>query len=207
MPGSFARVGSLLFVGVLTVSAGGGQPPGDPKDEPKLSKAHRPAYTAFPDLKPPISEQVKVNKADGSVETVVVEKGAVPLPPWPTAAADAPPLRKLQFEQLEEGRAYVARCKEILRIGSITIQFIRDYFDMTVEVYRLAAEMEDKPAKRVPWYEARVRKLKEFEQLIVLRVGTGSSPPQDLDMARFRRLQAEIDLTKLRAEVEKAGAK
>jgi hypothetical protein len=199
--GSLTRACLLVLVAAVSVSASGGQPAEDQKDERKPER-FRPSYTAFPDIKSPAIGLQELKRDQGNDD-----KNAVPLPPWPTVAANAPQLRKIQFEQLQESRDYLERVKEVLRIGSYNFQFIRDYVNMTVEVYRLAAELEEKPAKRVPWYEARVRKLKELERSVELRVEQGTEPPQGLPLARFHRLQAEIDLTKLKAEVEKAGGK
>jgi hypothetical protein len=196
----------LLFVACVSASVGGGQPGDDKKPESPPEKP-RPSYTAFPDLKPPTIERKQVINPDGTPQTVLVEKDAVPLPPWPTMAAGAPQLRKLQFEQLQEGREYLERIKKVLQIGAYNAQFFRDYIDMTAEVYRLAAELEEQPARRIPWYEARVRKLKEFEHFAEIRYRESHDPPQAVNLARFSRLRAEIELTKLKTEVEKAGGK
>ena len=178
------RASLLLLVAALTISTSSGQPRDAKKEEPKI-KGERPDYTAFPDLKP----------------------AGIELPPLPAVAADAPPLRKVQYEQAQAGLAYLAHTKEVIRVGNWDKSFFREYLLMSEETFRVAAELEDKPAKRVPWYEARVRGLKEFEQFTELRVRSGTEPPQGLPAARFARLQAEADLLKLKAEVEKAGGK
>ena len=89
---------------------------------------------------------------------------------FPFVAADAPLLRKLQLEQLYVGLDYLFRVDEIIRIGSYNRQFLRKNIEMASDVYRVAAELEDTPAKRLPWYEARVRKEKEFERFMEMRV-------------------------------------
>ena len=196
----------LLLVGGLAVSTGSGQPPEAPKNLKIVpTKWSRPDYTAFPDLKPPTSERKEVKKADGTTVIVVEEKGVVPLPEIPALAADAPPLRKVRFEQLHAGLSCLARMKAAFDIGHYTPSDFQDYITTAVDTYRVAAELEDKPAKRIPWYEARIRKLKEFEQFTSLRVNNGTAGPRALDLARFQRLEAEAELLKLKEEVEKPG--
>src|SRR5262245_7262536 len=59
----------------------------DPKVGPSSpTPLDRADYTAFPDLKPPTVERKEVRKADGTVEIVIEEKGAVPLPELPPLA-------------------------------------------------------------------------------------------------------------------------
>jgi hypothetical protein len=196
----------FAFAAALSVSTGVGQPPTDKKAAPKPQEPPGP-YTAFPDLKAPTTERAEVTNPDGTTRIVLVEKNTITLPPWPKVAADAPPLRKLLFEQMKEGRDYLDKINEVIRLGAYDMRLLREYAVMTVDVYGLAAELEEQPAKRVPWFEARVRKLKELEQLVDLGVRAGSEPSRSTNLARFQRLQAEVDLIKLKAEVEKAGKK
>ncbi len=135
------------------------------------------------------------------------EKARDTPPALPTAAADAPPLRKAQVELVREGVDYIARCKELMRTGAWAVSDFRKYADVLTETCRVAAELEEKPAKRVPWYELRVQRMKDVENLISQGVKVGNVAPQELNLIRFQRLQAEIDLLKLKAEVEKAGGK
>jgi hypothetical protein len=196
----------FVFVAALAVSVGSGQPSGDKKTEPK-PRDQPGSYTAFPDLKPPSTERAEAKNPDGTTRVVVIERNAITLPPWPRVAADAPPLRKLLFEQMREGRDYIDKINEAIRQGAYDMRLLREFATMTVEVYGLAAELEDQPAKRVPWFEARVRKLKELEQFVDLGVRAGAEASRSSNLARFQRLQAEVDLIKLKAEVEKAGKK
>lgn len=187
----------LVFVSLLAASAGSGQPTDKKKQlRPPPIPADRlpagpPFDTAFPDLKPRIPDE-KYNVPD------------LPLPPFPVLAADAPMLRKVQYEQLREGLSYLYRVETRIQLGAFDQGSFREYLLMTEVVFRAAAELEDTPAKRVPWYETRVRILKELERFTKLRVDLGGAPPQDLHSARFARLQAEADLLKLKAEAEKA---
>ncbi|QJW96182.1 hypothetical protein [Frigoriglobus tundricola] len=188
---SVTRTCLLLCVAAFTISVGSGQPLDGNKEGPKL-RTVRPTYTAFPDLKSRNWSEIKDGKA-------------APVPPAPAIAADAPPLLKVRYEQFQEGLAFQDRVEEIIRLGVYDSRSFREYLSMTTETYRLAAGLEEKPAKRVPWYETRVVRLKEFEKFIEMRVQNGFDPPQNLHAARFSRLQAEADLLQLKAEVEKAA--
>jgi hypothetical protein len=172
-----------LVGAALGASVGNGAQSGEPK-----AQKDQGSYTAFPDIKPGTGDK----------------KDDVALPPLPAVAADAPPLRKVQFEQLKEGLDFLRKSEEIMRLGAGDVAMLRDYAYVASDVYRLAADLEDKPARRVPWYEARVRKLKEFETSVERGWRRGVMPSQALNVARFQRLQAEADLLRLKEEVEKA---
>jgi hypothetical protein len=177
------RLSLLLLVATLAISVGHGQPPDGKKAGPKAAGANLP-YTAFPDLKP-----------------------SAELPLFPVVAADAPPLRKVQAEQVREGMAFLANVKETARLGVSDIDTLVGAQIFAADVYRIAAELEDTPAKRVAWYEARVRTMKEAEQTIEQGVRSGVSTRQNLHALRFARLQTEADLLLLKSEIEKAKGK
>jgi hypothetical protein len=195
------RLAILPALAALTASVGAG-PPALPKVEVK-PRDLKPTYTAFPDLTPTARERKTVTKTDGQPAVVVVEKGAAPLPPLPKVADDAPPLHRVQYEQLKEGMAYLSQAEEIIRLGAWDIELLRDYAIMASAVYAVAAELEEVPARRVPWFEARVRKLKEFEGYVERSVRAGGTASQALNVARFQRLGAETDLLRLKADLEK----
>jgi hypothetical protein len=68
--------------------------------------------------------------------------------------------------------------------------------------------MEATPAARVAWYEERVVLAKAFEEFMRIQVlRDGNQPPHALHLARFRRLQAETELLKLKEEVGKGEKK
>jgi hypothetical protein len=199
--GDTKRPGERLRIGPTNLSPGAILSEDEIRSHPEL-KDLASSLTAFPDLKPAYPERKQVTDPDGTTRTVIEEKGGVPLPPMPTVAADAPALRKVRFEELRACLRYIARVRETIRIGSWTSQFFSDYMNVIAETYRVAADLEEVPARRVPWYEARVRNFKELERFTTIRVLNGSDPPQRLDAARFERLRAEADLLVLIAEVE-----
>lgn len=218
MRSALVRTLLLLSVAAFAVSVGSGQPPTvpipvepitDPFDpaevpkQPKVSVKIPPTpydykgYTAFPDLKPPTRE----HKREPNGMVTVEEKGVVPLPPLPVLADDAPPLRKVQYARVQAGLSYLYRVKQLEQIIGRNSDSERN-ITIAAEVYSAAAELEDTPAKRVPWYQARVRSLKDAEEYIKQRVQVGTAGPQQLDYATFARLDAEADLLKLKTEAE-----
>lgn len=206
----FTRAGLLVLVGTLSLSAASAPPASDPQPAPK-NKVEiiglRKEFTAFPDIKAPTVERKEVTKPDGTIETVIEERGVVPLPAMPTIAADAPLLRKVKYEQLQEGLAYINRVKDLIQRGAWSAQFFTEYMEVIAQVYLVASELEDKLEKRILWHEARVREYKTFEKFMHIRVLNGTDPPSRLHLVRFQRLQTEADLLKLKAEVDKAGGK
>ena len=199
MTTSFVRT-ALLFLGaIFAASVGHGQPA--PTREPV--EGVRPSYTAFPDIKPTRQHAV-VRGADGT-ERVVIEKAAeVPFPRLPVVAADSSPLRRVQFEQIQVGLDYLGRMKEIARLGAEDPNDIRTIAAVASEVCLIASELEETPAKRVAWFEARVRVLKEGEESVTAYVLKGTLPVTTLHGARFERLRAEADLLRLKEEIEKS---
>jgi hypothetical protein len=148
----------------------------------------RPRFTAFPDLKPP---------DDPRAEAL--------FPALPELPADAPVLRKVLRAQAHEGFSYLARIHEVIRIGSWSGGFFFDTVLLASETYTVAAEIEGRLVNRIPWYEERVRKLKELERLTETRVQKGADPPDRLNFVRFYRLQSELDLLTLKDAVARAG--
>ncbi len=156
-----------------------------------------------------VTGPTSVTKAEPPVATKIVpqEKEAGAMPAIPEVAADAPPLRKAQLELIREGLVYLKRCEDLIRADVWVVSDFYKFADVLTETCRVAAELEEKPAIRVRWYEARVRQMKEVETLIDRGVRGGSIAPQQLTLIRFQRHQAEVDLLKLKAEVEKPKEK
>jgi hypothetical protein len=165
-------------------------------------KGPRPFFTAFPNLKPPTIETGEFKNSDGVTQFAAREKDGVPLPRLPTVTG-APVLQKARLEQIRIGLSYLEHLSEVIRIGSWTAQSSPEYLEMVSGVYRCIAELENVPAKRIPWYEARVRTLKEFERFTETRVQNRTDMPQQLNNVHIHRLRAEAELLVLKAEVAK----
>ena len=199
MNASVVRTSFVVLCAVLAGSIGHGQP----ASTGIVVSGVRPYYTAFPDIKSARRAAV-VKNADG-VERVVIEQGKeIPFPKVPAVAAGADPLRKVQYEQVQEGLDYLARMKEIARLGAEDPKDVQPVALVAAEVCLVAAELEDAPAKRVAWFEARVRVLKDGEESVTAYVMKGNLPVSALHGARFARLRAEADLLRLKADIEKA---
>lgn len=161
-----------------------------------------PTYTAFPDLKPRTVEHIEVKNENGKTQRISRDKDVVPLPALPAVGADAPLMRKVLFEQLQVGLGYLDMQRASILRGTWTPDRFVGYVRMATEVYRIAFELEDSREKRVPWYEARVRTLKDIERFVGTHVPSGSDPPQNLNTVRVARLQAEAELLILKTELE-----
>lgn len=200
MNASSVRTSLFLIGAALAASVGHGRPAPPPEDTTPVAGV-RPYYTAFPDIKPPRLHTL-LKGADGAERVAVERADAVPRPKLPAVAADAPSLRKVQLAQIWEGLDYLERIKENARLGAQDPSDVQAVL-VAAEVCLVAAELEDAPAKRVAWFEARVRVLKEGEETVYAYVMRGVVPVTSLHIARFERLRAEADLLKLKAEVEK----
>jgi hypothetical protein len=191
---SSVRVGLVLAVCALALSVGRG--------EPNKKPALRPNYTAFPDHKHP---RGLVDVKEG--ERTFKREQTQPLPPPPLAelGANPTPLRRVRYELAQNGLQNLkfaggGMLREI--IGGPRPDYAEGSAAIT-ETHRLCADLEPTLAKRVPWYEARVRDLKEYERHIAVRVDFGSEAPHELSHIRFVRLRAEAELLELQAEVAK----
>lgn len=186
---------------VLVLALLVGQPP-KVTPVPKIE----PGYTAFPDVKPPPSwfndplyktdpgaARAKYNKAMDEL----IWKDFPPLLPH-----DATTLQKVQREQARAAQQYIQQMKVLIETGRWSSSDLQQFTAFAAEAFRVAAELVPTPAGRVRYYESRVILLKEIEQFTELRVTTGSDPPQNLSSARFTRLQAEVELLKLKESLK-----
>jgi hypothetical protein len=98
-----------------------------------------------------------------------------------------------------------ARSDEIRRLREWMRRFFPESVEAVADTFRCAAALEAHPADRVRWYEARVRKFKEFELFAEVRARNHHTPPTTLFFVRFWRLQAEAELLELLTEVKRAG--
>jgi len=114
------------------------------------------------------------------------------------------PLRKLQKERTRERAVAIALIKKVMETGSWAPAYFSDYIKLQVTLAENLAELMDKPEDRVKCYEMRVEALKEAERFTRIRVEAGNEVPQNLNIARAARIDAEIELLKLK-EAPKGG--
>jgi hypothetical protein len=184
-----------------------GPPPPQPRPFPRPVGSDSEPYTAFPELTFPLKWWKMPNDPPGRA-IMIPDDDAVfarlkallarPVPP------DAPPLRKVRLAQVYEGAVYVYMFGERMRIGFYTSTDYGRYVAIVADVFRAAAEVEDDPAGKVAFYEDRVRLLKVAEWYTVVRTNVGTDPPYALNETRFYRLQAEVELLKLKADLAAA---
>jgi hypothetical protein len=116
-------------------------------------------------------------------------------------------LRKLQKERCRERAHAIAQITGVIQIGAWNPTYYTDYIRLQMTFWENLAELADTPANKVKYYERRIDAAKEIEQFFTVRVNAGNEPPHTLSLARATRIDAEIDLLKLKAEVEKGGKK
>jgi hypothetical protein len=109
----------------------------------------------------------------------------------------------VRIAQVNEGTAFLLRTLDMLFVGRWTPPDFYNYVKVLADVYRVAAELETDPAERVAVLSEQVLMFKDAEQFTQARVEPGTDPPQQLNMARFYRLQAEVD--RIRAKEQARG--
>jgi hypothetical protein len=210
-----ARSCVCLLVTVLTAATSCAQPDGMfglmpdklyQGGDPVLETTSRRYYSAFPRIMAPRREWRSWQHTDGTEDRVLIYTGLGPRPVLPTLPAEAPALLKVRAAQVREGLIFLDRITELNHIGSWMARYDRQYANMLVAVYPIGAELEDQPAKRVRWHEARVRALKALERSVLIRTVNGDDPPQRYDATQFVRYGAEADLLALLAAVKRTGA-
>ena len=95
----------------------------------------------------------------------------------------------------------------MIELGKYSSTFYHDYAALQMTFWQNLAELMDKPAEKVKCYESRVEAAKEIERFIRIRVEAGNEPPQMLPITKANRIDAEIDLLRLKERLEKAGKK
>jgi hypothetical protein len=121
----------------------------------------------------------------------LIEKAATPDP------KDSD-LRKLMKERVRERAQYLVRVQEMIAIGRWDATFFSEVVKNEALLWENVAELLDQQADKVKCFEKRVEKFKEFEKFIAAGVDVGNQPPQNLNLAKAARLDAEIALLKLK---------
>lgn len=113
-------------------------------------------------------------------------------------AATDTPLRKLQKERVRQRAEYVARVREVMKVGRYNATEFVEYQKVQAVLAENLAELKDAAADKIKCYEMRVAALEEAERFIATRVSGGASFPQHLNLVKAARIDAEIDLVKLK---------
>jgi hypothetical protein len=172
-------------------------PPGPAGKAPPDGKSEPADFTAFPDLRVPLD---KNGFADLGMALGRFARG-YPRP----VPVDAPLPRKVKLAQLNHCARYVGDTLKVIQIGKWTPSDLASLIQFAEVACRTAAELADDPAEKVGWYQDRVVLLKYVELFSEARVHAMSDPPQELNLARFRRLQAEADLILLKDQLPKGA--
>jgi hypothetical protein len=108
------------------------------------------------------------------------------------------PIRKLQKERVCDRALAVALTRQVIQSGRWQPSDFADYSKLQGTLAENLAELMDRPADKVRCYEMRLDAAREFERLAKTRVDAGAEPPQNYHLAKAGRIDAEIDLMKLK---------
>jgi len=118
------------------------------------------------------------------------------------ADANDTPLRKLQKERARERATALALIRRSMEVGTWTQADFTHFIRLQSTLAENLAELMDKPADKVKCYEMRLDAANEFERVTKARVDVGAEPPQNLNLAKAARVDAEIDLLKLKESIK-----
>ena len=105
---------------------------------------------------------------------------------------------KLQKERARERAIYVVKTQEVIKIGNWNAAHFGEYAKEQRTLWENLAGLATKPEDKMKCAEMRLEAAKEFEKFVTSRVNVGSDPSQNQDFAKAFRLDAEIDLLKLK---------
>jgi hypothetical protein len=156
----------------------------------------REPFTAFPEIDPPVwtKDGPDLDKA----YPLMIGASPRAIPP------DAPAWRKLRIARLNELARFIALADPNSRRperwhGGHHPGYQAAYRAAWLAAGRLGAELEETDPARVPWFEERVRALKDYERSAVRRRETGIDLPYSPHAARADRYAAELDLLRANA--------
>jgi len=114
------------------------------------------------------------------------------------------PLRKLQKERCVARAIYLAKIQTLIDVGKWNPWDFTQLVPVPGLLVDNLLELVEKPEDKIKCYEFRIAFLKKYvEKFTDTRVQVGSDPSQNRDIAIAARLDAEIDLLKFKAQIEK----
>jgi hypothetical protein len=105
---------------------------------------------------------------------------------------------KLQKERARERAIYIAKTQEVIKVGNWNHEWLGEYAKEQRTLWENLSGLASKPEDKLKCAEMRVAAAKEFEKFITTRVEVGSDPSQNQEFAKAFRIDAEIDLLKLK---------
>jgi len=172
-----AFISACLLLGVIAPMSApviGKAPPESKKDVP----------TAFPNLRPPTDRK--------KWPEPLFKKFPLTIP------ADASPLRRVRLLQANEGAAYLKGALEGVKIHGWNQWYRNSSIMIARDLFRAAAAEALTDGARIACYEDHVIVLKAIEEDIPGFVKSEVEPARVMQHAHFYRLQAEIDLLRLK---------
>lgn len=113
------------------------------------------------------------------------------------------PLLKLQRERCRQRAIALATIKKDIQVGKWNPEDFPEVLKLPVAFSKNLADLMEKDEDKIRCYESRLEFLKEIEHFTDVRVMVGSDPSMNRDLTKAVRIDAEIDLLKLKKEIEK----
>lgn len=113
------------------------------------------------------------------------------------------PLKKLQKERCSEALIALAKHQEKIKNGGWDSSSFTLFQELAESLSSNLQEAMDNEEDRIKGYEFVAKALKEFEEFTAERVRNGTETTQRFHIAKAARLDIEIELLKLKAQVEK----
>jgi hypothetical protein len=117
------------------------------------------------------------------------------------------PLLQLQKERARERALRFGKSREVFvigleRYGEWKESELAEHMKELRALWENLDELTTRPDEKLKCAESRVAAMKEFEKFISGRVDAGRDPSQSLDFAKAARLDAEIELLKLKESLQ-----
>jgi hypothetical protein len=112
-------------------------------------------------------------------------------------------LIKLQKDRARERALYIEKNRLVMNVtGTWSAIYFGAYMQELRSLWENLAELTTDPDQKLKCAEGRVEFAKEFEEYIKVRVRAGADPTQNLNAAKAARIDAEVDLLKLKQSLK-----
>jgi hypothetical protein len=111
-------------------------------------------------------------------------------------------LLALQKERTRHRAIYIEINEEIRIIGISCVPMFMEYVQEQRTLWENLAELAVAPEDKLKCAEMRITTARQFELFVASRVEVGSDPSENLNVAKAARLDAEIELLKLKQAIK-----
>jgi hypothetical protein len=112
------------------------------------------------------------------------------------------PLVKLQKARARSRALFVCKVEELMLNSSWPVLHIKECAAEHLVLWENLEELAQTPADKLKCAEMRIEAAKEYEKFIATRVEVGSDPSMNSNFATAARIDAEINLLKLKESLK-----